>query len=383
VYNFSANQNFGVNSLSGASFDVPYSFAGSAATLDALHLRYDQTQAVKTYWSFEHHSVFGDGGYLVLSLNPASRPAKQWNLLSYEPAGSRAALSLNAQLFTTQSGLSSPSISNGFVDAQWTQALAQSSLRLDLTQSYGSFLANGSPNHPFVAGLQWTGYDEPIGKSGLTFRTQSGIARVHDAFGVSSTSLTDVWSHYLGAYVATPIYNGPFHTGVELTAQAQRTWLTFPNTVDSASLSLAASRRISEKVIAIASVVTSAVNATDPARTFAFPNSATGFVPTPTSPNGLPVLGVPTIVPSAVYRVYSISSSWQPGPAFAFSASLQKTAYSPVQVPFVAGPPRYQFSGDARFRLTKTLFADVSRSYFFNWSGKSWSPQFGLQVSAQ
>jgi hypothetical protein len=383
VYNFSANQNFGVNSLSGATFDAPYAFAGSGTSLDALHFRYDQTQIVKTFWSFEHHSVFGDGGYAVFSLNPASRPGKQWNLIGYEPAGGRAALALNVQLFTTQSGLSEPSSSSGFADAQWTQALAQSSVRLDFTQAYGSFLASGPPNHPFVSGLQWTGYDQQIATTGVTFRLQSGFAEIHDALGLSGTKLPDVWSHYLGAYVATPVYHAPLDLGLDATAQYQRTWLSFPNTVDATTLTLAASRQVTPKMFGIASLAFSAASTADIAETFALPNTATGLVPSPTSPNGLPVLGIATIVPNALNRTYALTGSWQPSAAFQFTGAMEKTDYFPVQAPGVAGPPRYQLAGDARFRLTKTLFADISRSFFFNWGGRTWSPQFGLQVSAQ
>src|SRR4029077_4738517 len=129
--------------------------------------------------------------------------------------------------------------------------------------------------------------------------------------------------------------------------------------------------------------VWSAPSTADIAKTFALPNSATGLVPAPTSPNGLPVLGIATIVPDALNRSYALTAAWQPSAAFQFTGSAQKTDYYPVQVPGVAGPPRYQFAGDARLRLTKTLFADVSRTYFFNWGGRTWSPQFGLQVSAQ
>jgi hypothetical protein len=383
VYNFSPNQNFGVNSLSGASFDAPYAFAGSATSLDALHFRYDQFRTVKTFWSFEHHSVFDDGGYAVFSLNPASQPDKQWNLIGYDPSGSHAAASLNMQLFTVQSGLSAPSSSSGFVDAQWTQALAESSLRLDLTQSYGTFVATGPPNHPFVAGLQWTGYDKELGNSGLTFRLQSGVAHVHDALGVNGSALPDVWSQYLGAYVATPVYTAPFGLGVDATVQLQRTWLSFPNTVDTKTLTLAASRSVTNKLFAIATLVVGTASTNDLTKTFALPNTASGLTPSPTSPNGLPILGIATIVPSAVSRAYALTASWQPSAAFQFTASAQQTNYSPVQVPGVAGPPRYQLAGDARFRLTKTLFADLSRTYFFNWGGRAWSPQFGLQVSAQ
>ncbi len=383
VYNFSANQNFGVNSLSGASFDAPYAFAGTADSLDALHLRYDQLEPVKAFWSFEHHSVFGDAGYAVFSLNPASEPTKQWNLLGYDQAGAHSAVSLNAQLFTVQSGLSQPTSSSGFADVQLTQALEQSSLRFDATQSYDTLLASGQPDHPFIAGLEWTGFDQPLFKSGLTYRLQSGIANVHDAFGVAGEPLPDVWAHYLGAYLATPVYDVPLGIGVNATGQIQRTWLSFPNIVSTSTLTLSASKSLTQHLYAVASLLTQTSTATDAALTIASPNTATGLTPEPLSPNGLPVLGVETTVPDAVSRDYILSESWQPSPAFQFSAAALKTIYSPVQVPGIAGPPRYQLSGDVRFRITNTLFADVSRGYLFNWGGRSWTPQFSLQVSAQ
>jgi hypothetical protein len=383
VYNFSANQNFGVNSLSGASFDAPYAFAGSADSLDALHLRYDQTLPVKEFWSFEHHSLFGDAGYAVFSLNPASQAAKQWNLLGYDQVSSRSGFAVNAQLFTVQSGLSEPTSSTGFADAQFTQALEQSAVRLDATQSYDTFLATGAPDHPFVLGLQWTGYDQPLFRSGFTYRLQSGFAHIHDAFGIAGQTLPDAWSHYLGAYLATPAYQGPAGIGLDATAQMQRTWLSFPNTVSTTTLTASASRQVTPHIYVVATQLTQTASATTASLTFASPNTATGLSPAPPSPNGLPVYGIATVVPDAVSRNYILSGSWQPSPAFQFSAAALKTDYSPIQVPGVAGPPRYQMSGDMRFRITRTLFADVSRGYFFNWGGRLWTPQFGIQVSAQ
>jgi len=383
VYNYSANQNFGVNSLSGASFDAPYAFAGSADSLDALHLRYDQTRPVKAFWSFEHHSVFGDAGYAVFSLNPASEPTKQWNLLGYDQVGTRTGFAVNAQLFTVQSGLAQPASSNGFADVQLTQALAQSALRVDATQSYDSLLATGEPNHPFVLGSQWAGYDQPLFRSGFTYRLQSGLAHIHDAFGISGQTLPDVWSHYLGAYLATPQYQGPAGIGLDATAQIQRTWLSFPNTITTTTLTASASRQVTPHIYLVATQLTQTVSATSAALTFASPNTATGLTPAPQSLNGLPIYGIATVVPDAVSRNYILSGSWQPSTAFQFSAAAQQTNYSPVQVPGLTSVPRYQLNGDARFRITRTLFADVSRGYLFNWGGRVWTPQFGIQVSAQ
>src|SRR5579872_529272 len=241
VRNFSSNQNFGVNSLSGATFDAPYGIAGSSANLDTLHFRYDQMR--KTYGAFEHHSVFGANGYAVFSLNPATQPSKQWNLLGYW-GGADNALTLDAQLFTYQYWLDTPLTSNAFIDLQDTQALAGSSLRLEVTQSYDSLLArppNGAfyhdpshpyvPNHPLVIGLGWSGYDKHLFRTGWSFRLTSGASAIHDAYGLGAPGKRDAQSQYLGGLLYSPVYRAPFGTGANATYQVQQTWLSFPNSL--------------------------------------------------------------------------------------------------------------------------------------------------------
>ncbi len=160
VDNFSANPNFGVNSLSGTSFDAPYNFAGSAHSLDVIHFRYD-TQ-LGTYGAFEHHSVFNATDYLVFSLNPATQPAKQWNVLGYRQFDPNSALTIETQLFTYQSGLSQPLSANGFADVQFVHALRESSVRFETTPQYGNLLAPnslgyyGSPAHTYTPNHPWT-----------------------------------------------------------------------------------------------------------------------------------------------------------------------------------------------------------------------------------
>jgi hypothetical protein len=41
----------------------------------------------------------------------------------------------------------------------------------------------------------------------------------------------------------------------------------------------------------------------------------------------------------------------------------------------------YELDLDARFRFTRVLLIDVSRSYFFNFGGfERWAPQFSVQI---
>jgi hypothetical protein len=380
VDNFSQNPNFGVNALSGAAFDAPYAFRGSSYSLDAIHMRYDQKRTVKAFLSFEHHSVFGDGGYAVMSLNPATQLQKQWNLLGYDRVGERAGVALNTQLFTVQSGILQPSSASGFADLLVTRALSQSSLRLDITQIYDNLL-NGAttPDHPFVAGFTWAGFDQPIAKTGFSYRARSGIAKEHNIFGISSLHPVDVSTRYVDATVYSPLVAGPFGTAINASVDAQRTWASFPNVMRSNTLTVSDGKRLAEKFYAVASVVVATVDTDSVNAAVVSPNVLTGFAPQPVSQNGLPVLlGSATVYPQTVSRTYVLATAWQPSSAFQFGLTLQKNRYSPAQL-----PPPYQLNAAFRTRLTKTLFVDVGRSYFFNWQNQGWSPQFTFQVSSQ
>ena len=396
VENFSDDPNFGVNALSGATYDVPYGFAGSATSLDAVHLRYDQT--LKTYFSYEHHLVVPSGKYAVFSVNPATQENKQWNLLGYAPLGSKAALELTTQLFTFQSGLSQPLSANGFADAKVIRALPHSSLTFELTPQYGNLLAptplgyygNRShiyaQNHPMTFGASWSGFDEPLWKSGLSFRVQSGIGYDHDDFGIGVLHPKTVTTGFADASLETPVFAGPFHSGLTAVYQVQRTWLSFPNVVDRDTLAVTDSRRLNSSIILLASGVFDSISTHDLRATFSSPNMTTGLTPSPQSNNGIADVGGVGIYPQflgATNRAYGLTAQYQPNNAFQMSMSLQQNAYSPLQTPTHFGPPRYQFSGDVRFRISKTMSLDIARAYFFNWGGLGWTPRFSLQVTPQ
>jgi len=394
VRNFSDNPNFSVNALSGASFDLPYGFAASPASLDTAHFRYDPIR--KTYFSFEHHSVFGQQGYAVFSLNPATQPAKQWNVLSYIPASSNSALALNTQLFTFQSGLSQPLSSNGFADLQYIQALRQSAVKFELTQLYDSLLEPtplgyyGDPSHPFVpnhpiiTALAWSGFDQRVGSSGFSYRLLSGLGQMHDGFGVSGTTLRDVQTVYAGAILSSPLYRAPFGTAAFGSYQLQHVWLSFPNSVDFQTAIVSDSKSVSNKFFLTGSLLLQSVVTKNVGETVASPNASTGMVPQPLSPNGLPTVGgVATLFPHVTNSALILTAAVAPSPSFQFTIVAQENHYTPIQQPFVAGPPRYQASADARMRISKTLFLDIGRSYYFNWANQRWSPTFALQVSGQ
>ncbi len=105
VVNFSSNQYFAQNSLSGASVDLTWNMAGNAELADGVHLRYDPTY--KTYLSVEQHFV-GDHEYAIFSVNPATRAEKWWNSLLYDKLGSRFQIQTFTQYYTQQNYLQEP-----------------------------------------------------------------------------------------------------------------------------------------------------------------------------------------------------------------------------------------------------------------------------------
>ena len=105
VVNFSPNQYFAQNTLSGASVDLTWNLAGNTNSLSAVHLRYDPTY--KTYLSVEQHLV-GDHEYAIFSVNPATRAEKWWNLALYEKLGSRFQIQSFTQYYSQQFWLQIP-----------------------------------------------------------------------------------------------------------------------------------------------------------------------------------------------------------------------------------------------------------------------------------
>ena len=391
TYNFSANQNFGVNALPGASFDVPYNLAGSPASLDALHFRVDQNLAVKTYFAIEHHSLF-DRGYAVFSLSPATQAQKQWNLLGYDRTSPVSAVRLTTQLFTYQYGLSQPLASSGYADVQYSQGVRQSALLADATQEYSSLLAQPAlgyygnpshpwiPNHPFTLGVQWNGYYQKLLHTGFTYRLSSGYGMQYDSFGINGSGRPQVSAYSLGGSLFTPVYPGPFGTGINAAYSIGQTYFTFPNIVQAQNATATISRRVAKGIILVGSAVFTSASAQNGSAIISA-NQASGAVALPSSGNGLPVVLGPFL--RATNRAYGLSTVWTSSPEFQFTVGATQNTYSPEQIPLVAGPPRYVLSGDVRVRVTRVLFVDVSRAYQFNWGGQPWSPQFQVLVTSQ
>jgi hypothetical protein len=99
VVNFSPNQYFAQNSLTGANFDATFNVAGNNNSLSAVHVRYDTFN--HAYLAFEQHFV-GSHDYAIFSANPLTKTQRYFNFIGYEKLGSRFQVQTFTQLYINQ-----------------------------------------------------------------------------------------------------------------------------------------------------------------------------------------------------------------------------------------------------------------------------------------
>ncbi|HEY8313227.1 MAG TPA: hypothetical protein VIG51_03555 [Candidatus Baltobacteraceae bacterium] len=409
--NFSTDPHLGANSLAGANFDGTYQFAGNANAISALHLRYDTVN--KAYLGFEQH-VSGSKAYAVFSVNPFTRPSKFWNLrLSDQPSDTFQIQSFS-QLHTFQSGLSQPLEAQHVTNVLATQALHRSFLQLGYQFVNDSLLAPTPknyygdlnhvfvPNHPSNATLGITGFDTKIKGTPLIFRPRFGFGFAHDAYGlqiVGKTLYTTIWNHYAGLTVYTPAVrlNHPARAFQSVFLNAivdkQRTWNSAPHFVDSTNTTLSLSRQLDPFSHLTSYLQYNILNTRDvysKDQAAVYPS-----IPIGTSPG---LQQFEQFAGAATLRTLSLGVLYTNRADFSASLVAEKHTDFPAPVPGLFplpptnvlgqyqysayfGKPPYDLTADVRFRLDPHTAIDIARTYYFNYPGLRWSPQFIIQVT--
>lgn len=199
VVNFSPNQYFAQNSLSGANFDATWNFAGNSNTLSALHLRYDTQNYL--YTAFEQHLV-GGHEYAIFSVNPISRAGKFYNLQLYDRLSDRFQLQSFTQVYAYQYNFSAPQAATQTTYLQGTYALPHSYLSaLANLTNYNMLGINplidqvlhpksesiktgaGSLSHPSSLQVNWSSFQNRIGRTPLYEQIYGGYGFNHDSVG--------------------------------------------------------------------------------------------------------------------------------------------------------------------------------------------------------
>jgi hypothetical protein len=405
--NFSNDQHLGDNSLAGANFDATYEFAGGAHSISALHGRYDTVN--KTYLSFEQH-LSGSKAYAVFSVNPMTRPDKFWDLvLSDKPSGTFQVRSFT-QLHTFQFGLSSPLESSQFSIVQATQGLPHSFVQLTTQFTNFSLIpASVDPNrlaaanHPFQAQLSGQTFSNRIGHSPLYELLQYGVGYIHDAYGLQSVggqAYQTIWDRTLGFQLYLPSFklthdyfiNRNYFLNASL--QKNRTWYSSPHYVDNTLATAGVSRIFGPHLNAFGTY--SVQNLGDYYAAGLSSQIYTPFVPVA---GGIPYAGYAAFRGVATFRTLALDVTYSNGGNFTASLLARKHDDFPRPIPNFFAPPQldilgrevnggnnylgqppYDLTGDVRARINPHLAIDVSRSYYFHYGNRGFSPELVLQV---
>jgi hypothetical protein len=437
VVNFSSNQYFAQNTLSGSSVDLTWTMAGSPNALTALHLRYDPTY--KTYLSVEQHLV-GDHDYAIFSVNPATRAEKWWNLLLYEKLGSRFQIQTFTQYYTQQNWLQEPRASQQTTFINATYALPHSYVQATSQITNYNMLGPGSleePNaiggnlsHPIQLQLTATSFQNKIGDLPLFEQIYGGYGFSHDSVGALQylNGFPNYWPEHaqfapiptpgLQAYGAPcaqqlskyftyycPVYTTIWNTvaGLNLFTPAlklnnavnpyqayyfnasftkQYQWNSLPHWISNTSENFTVSRQFTRALhtylgYQIQNVGDHYINGgylpCEPVNTFYCPLSFTSF------------RGVST------FRTTSAGINVVPTPEFNFSLLVRHHDDFPIPVPGVFSPPPnniigqplyswylgqppYDATADVRFVIFPHALADISRTLY--WYGNPYRTQF-------
>ncbi len=432
---FSQNPNYAENALAGAFVDGPYDFAGGHDSLATAHLRYDTVD--KIFGALEVHQ-FTDNGYAVASINPLTRPLKQYNLLVSDKLSPNFQVQVFAQEITFQHDFSQPLSATSDNSVELTAGLPHSSLQLTDLLYYDSLLGRpqtfapgsggvpeyyyGDPSHPWIAGhptdlsLSWTGFRHPVGALPISFQLRSGYS-VSTSTDTPLTTIAGIpyyqyWWKTFGANLATKAITlladkSGRHREIYFVGSfdKQRQYFSNAHHVDVTTTTLSITKNVvPQRLTALVSYTNQ--NTGDffgPLQNVAYPYAlVSGGYTTPPTINpvtGQPVAGI-VVPPSyssfdgfATTRSLREQLIFTPSTSFTLTGSLRENRDFPLPI---AGPteqvgdtilfenygsPPYEADLDARFRVSRILYLDLGRSYFFHFGGyEGWSPNFSIQV---
>jgi hypothetical protein len=414
--NYSANPNFAQNALNGAFADGPLDFAGGEHALATAHVRYDSVDHL--FASYEEHQV-SDNHYLVASINPLTRPFKQYNFLGYDRLSPGLQFQMAFQESAFQHGFSQPLSATAYLNMQLTGSLPHSFLQLTDVQYYDSLLGRpstvsaggrpyyGDPSHPWVPDhptqvqLSWIGFRHNVWDLPLTYQLRSSLGVVNNTDTPLQTlggvDFTKEFSKAIGFNFATKSITllkdrtGQHHDlYFAASLDKQRQWYSIPHHVDQTSVTSSLTKIVDSRLTLLASYTN--FNTGDfygAQQNLAYPGNASYYNPF----TGLSYQVSPGFRGFGTVRSFQQQAVFTPNQNLTFNVSMRenddfpKPLAGPLQltgdtVNFVNyGSPPLEADFDVRFRITRVLVLDVARSYFFSFGGvERWSPQFSFQI---
>lgn len=379
--NFSSNPYFAQNGLAGAVGAVGYPFLGGSHGDTTLFGRYDSTN--KTYLAIQQNLAWDDA-YTVFSINPLTRPNKEYNLLGLiKTTNQRFQVYNFDQMNNVQSGFSEPSVSGAFSNLQLTYALRNSFLQLSGFQFWDSLIGT-SPEHPNDFTVSWVGSNQRVSKYiPISFKFRGGILTAHDEYGLGTfngTPYTSYWQHYLGFTIWSNPFNltphAPFDQAVNfsMSYDRERTIVSsFPRYQDQGVLTSTLSKLQGHKgSMYLSYVVNNQQDILGPLQSVFYPPTV---ISNPY--NGLTYPGYAAFNGLSTTRDLQYAYTYTPSAYFSSTISADKYDNFPQAIPFYNSSP-YDLTLRVNARINPILSVLISRTYYFNFGGQGWN-QWGIQ----
>jgi hypothetical protein len=421
--NLSENVNYSQNSLAAAEFDGPYPFAGGTRARSTLHVRYDPLN--KLYLSYEQQLAVTDHSYITGSINPMTRPQRQYNLIGYD----RLAPQLDGRLLLQESAfqqwLNQPLSASAVIAAQFTRGLTHLGyLQYNQNFFYESLLSApapvdgnqyfyGDPSHPWAPGhpsdgtLTFNGFDQKIYYTvnnaphwlPVTYRLRAGIGYANDpdiAEGYDVTPTTEyggvlyptIWHNFVGLTLTSSSFrlikdrkNPANSIMLNGFVDFQRQGFSLPHQVNTAQLSVSVSKTVNRYFSTYANY--QLINIGDSygsAQLAGYPPSA---VYSPVTNHTYD--GYEAFIGFATIRSWTEGVIYNASPAFQASLVIRENHDFPAPVPGpivpLVGTTPYQITPQIRARILPNLLVIVQRSYYFHFGIQNWDPQFLFQVT--
>ena len=432
--NYSADPKLAQNSLNGAVYDATLQVAGNANSITAIHTRYDVINHL--YESIEQHFA-SKNAYAVLSINPLTRPLKQYNIVTdYQPTDSFELHSFT-QFNAFQRGFTTPDQEQHVTSVRATEGFKSFSASLTYQTVNYCLLGTGdqrnsagivtvyaacgrnaslvgqplSLSHPQTWSLDVSSLDFPKHSAlPVKFRLRGGFGLIHDdCTTFDSTTATcgglqllngahypTITNKYVGlsGSLSSVRFGDPDRPFVlNIAFDGQRAWYSVPHNVTTIDGVASVSRTYGTKVAAYASYEVRQTSdhynkASDASQLYPVD-------PIYVNPN---FSSFSAFRGSATNRTATLGIDYTPTNDFAFNVIAHKHTDFPIAVPglfstpttnvigqqisgYYLGQPPYDVTGELRVRVLGHYYLDVARTYYFNFGALKWSPRFVIQVT--
>jgi len=353
LYTF-APTNFSQSALPAATFDQPYPLFGTANSLAAGHLRYDNQNGATL--GFDEHLVDGNRAYAVASILPFR--GKTLNLNAFEQLAPGLTQTLGGY---HQYGSYNVNFLN--YSMQWTSPSSRTTLSaFQLGSSNSATLTLSTLDH-FIAPL-------------FTYKLQVGYGYDHTPGQIPFTNDFRVSTY---GYVASPNVRLPL--GIDTSAKYEYTVTAydFPHEFTDGAATITLSRRVNRSLSFLGQLRFEQIAnhyRDNAAHYLGLPNPALPYF----APDGTIYPGYFAYAGISTYRAYSLQTTWRPrGGENAVQLYLYRYDDFPQFHGF--GRPPYYATLDVTQRLGSTLRLELARSYAFGWGGTRFVPQYSVSIS--